>query len=120
MFLPFSPRLGMRSLVIQDQMKITAVGSRPIDHLKELQELLMAMTRIAGSNNRTIRHVQGGEKTRRSVPFVVVRHHLPPTTYRQPTFHVKKSGESGMSKKPPQGAFQEYLPAADPPVEYLS
>ena len=70
----FDDRVGVRSIVIQDQMKILAAGSRPIDRLKELQELLMAVTRIAGSNDRTIQHVQGGEKTRRSVPFVVVRH----------------------------------------------
>ena len=70
----FDDRVGMRSIIIQDQMKITAAGSRPIDHLKELQELLVAMARIAGSDNRTIQHVQGGKKTSRSVPFVVMRH----------------------------------------------
>jgi len=70
----FDDRVGMRSVIIQDQMKITAAGSRPIDHLKELQELLVAMARIAGSDNRAIQHVQGGKKTSRSVPFVVMRH----------------------------------------------
>jgi hypothetical protein len=70
----FDDRVGMRSIFIQDQMKFMAAGNRPIDRLQELQELLMAVTRIAGSNNRAIQHVQGGEKTRRSMPFVVVRH----------------------------------------------
>ena len=70
----FDDRVGMRSIIIQNQMKITAAGSRSMDHLKELQELLVAMARIAGSDNRTIQHVQGGKKTSRSVPFVVMRH----------------------------------------------
>jgi integrase len=36
----FDDRVGMRSIIIQNQMKITAAGSRSMDHLKELQELL--------------------------------------------------------------------------------
>ena len=70
----FDDRVGMCPIVIQDQMKFTATGSRPIDRLKELQELFMAMARIAGSNNRPIQHIQGGEKTRRSIPLVVMGH----------------------------------------------
>jgi len=70
----FYDRVGMRPIVVQDQVKMAAPGSRPIDRLQELQELLMAMARIAGADNRSIQHVQSGEKTRRSIPFAVVRH----------------------------------------------
>jgi hypothetical protein len=67
-------RMSVRPIVIQDQMKVASAGSRPVDRLEELQELLMAMTRITGANHRPVQHVQGGKKARRSIPLVVVGH----------------------------------------------
>lgn len=80
----FDDRMRVCPIVVQDQMKIAAAGSRAINRLKELQELLMAMTRITGANHRPVQHVQGGEKARRSIPLVVVGHRpAAPLLHRQ-------------------------------------
>jgi hypothetical protein len=69
-------------IVVEDKMKVKALGRLSIDGAQELKEFLMAMTRQALANHFPIESIQSGKEGRGSVALVVMRH-----SFRQSSLH---------------------------------
>ena len=70
----FHPRMGMGSVVVQDQMDIQRSGCFAINLSQKFQKLLVTVTRIAGPNDCPFQNIQGGKQRGCPVAFVIMCH----------------------------------------------
>ena len=72
------------AIVVDDQVEVEPWGKLAIERTKELQELLVAVTRQALADDTTVEHAQRGEQRRGAVALVVVGHRAgAPRLHRQ-------------------------------------
>jgi len=55
-------RMAVRAVVVENQMQVLAWGKLGVEAPKELQKLLMAVSRIALANNPAFDDLQGGKE----------------------------------------------------------
>src|SRR5688572_31689021 len=66
----------VRGVIVQHKVDVQLGRSVLLDVFEELQELLMAMLRLALRNDLTARHIESGEQRGRAMANVVVRDSL--------------------------------------------
>src|ERR1019366_9224476 len=71
---PLHLRMLVRSVVVDDQVKIFFRRSDLINHAQELEPFLMTVPVIAHADDRTVKGIHGGEQRGGAIPFVVVGH----------------------------------------------
>jgi hypothetical protein len=65
-------RMGMRAIVVKDQMQIQAARRLAVDPTQKLQELLVPVTRVTGPDHRPFQDIQRREQRGRPMAFVVM------------------------------------------------
>lgn len=71
---PVHLRMLVRSVVVDNQVKIFLRRRDLINHAQELEPFLMAMPVIAHADHRAVKGIHGGEQRGSAVPFVIVGH----------------------------------------------
>ena len=66
--------MRMRTIVVHDQMQGSILRGVTVELAEELQKLFVAMTRVAGSNDCSIQHIECGEEAGGSITFIVMSH----------------------------------------------